>query len=425
MNIIAALMPSTIAQSANVPHLLPDTNYRGERFDFCGLDVPRANCSPSAAWLKSTEELASLFPASIWPSDGVDREHVNALATALGGEQRGCAAAVYGEVPTMSLLEVLASPEVAMSKDDAFLDLGSGQGKLVLSTSLFIGPVRATGVEFSSERWATACEALDLHAETRTAAAAKVDFVRGDMMTMDLRPYTLLYSYSPCFPLRYMERLAFQMRQMRAGSRIVLVSYEGLPKDLLHARFPGLGVDSDGTTDNILVHRAVLHLSLSEIEDKPHPVQVYHVVSRREALKEATAKGRLSVEELAELGAPAPPDMSPLHAYIWKDRDSVDPVRVMAVERGIGGPYESRATSSEFRRCSGRGRSGTSSAVAAVDDETPAWGVFVEENDVHRKEKAEEVSNRLSTEVDGIIQEAHQLLRDHPPPPPRGRGVNI
>jgi hypothetical protein len=352
---------------------LPDTNNRGERFDFCGLGVPRASCSPRAAWRKSTEELATVFATAQWPSDHVDREEVNAVATALGGEERACPAATYGEVPTMSLLEVLASPQVAIVKEDAFLDLGSGIGKLVIAASLFLGPVRATGVEFSTERWASACEALDRYSKTHAAAAAEVDFVRGDMMTMDLRPYTLLYAYSPCFPPRMMERLVFQMRQMRAGSRIVLVSYEGLPEELHHVRFPGLGPDHAGggsgtaADDNVLVLRAELNLDLQERgKVKTHPVKVYHVVARREALKEATARGELSAEELATLGAPGPPDTSHMHAYRWKDRDLIDPVRVAAAERRD--KYETRAQ--EFRRCSGRG----GEAVVGDDDKPPAWG---------------------------------------------------
>ena len=180
------------------------------------------------------------------PSDQADRDAVDARAALLGGDSSACSEATYGEIPAVALLEVLSSPLVNMTSDDAFLDIGAGLGKHVLTASLFMHARRACGIEFSHTRWEGSCAALRQYgllprSTTQLPFAVKsiVELVRGDAMAMDLAPFDVVFTYSLCFRRTMMAALTLQMRAMKLGSRIITASYLGLPEQERTSTFDG------------------------------------------------------------------------------------------------------------------------------------------------------------------------------------------
>lgn len=72
------------------------------------------------------------------------------------------------------------------SKDTKFIDLGCGDGRVVLVASLY---VNATGIEYDQELIQAARQAAD-------ELGIDVDFIQGDFKDIDFSEYDVLYSYA-------------------------------------------------------------------------------------------------------------------------------------------------------------------------------------------------------------------------------------
>ena len=103
-----------------------------------------------------------------------DMKHVNTI----GGSAK---AVNYGEVTLESWSKVL--DVLQPTRDDVFVDLGSGRGLLAMYTCLRC-KCRSVGVELSRERHAMACTALVALRSTEFASdAARLAFVNEDIRT--------------------------------------------------------------------------------------------------------------------------------------------------------------------------------------------------------------------------------------------------
>ena len=121
-----------------------------------------------------------------------DVKHVNSIA---GGQK----AVNYGEVLPTSWLAVLDA--VQPSRDDVFVDLGSGRGLLVMLTHLHCRLKRSIGVELSRERHAMALGALaTLKSGSRAKDATGLAFVNEDVRTFDLSEATFVFLMNQDMP---------------------------------------------------------------------------------------------------------------------------------------------------------------------------------------------------------------------------------
>jgi len=103
------------------------------------------------------------------------------------------------------------------------IDLGSGDGRVVLLASLF--GIKATGVEFDDWLLNTS---LDMKRKLNLPTSRNITFLKDDFMGMDLSSYDLIY-ISPDKPFhRGLER---KLKKELTG-KLVVQSYEFHPKNL-------------------------------------------------------------------------------------------------------------------------------------------------------------------------------------------------
>lgn len=182
---------------------------------------------------------------------------------------------------------------------------------MILAASIYARVRVATGVEYSTERWVTACQAVDKLASRGAAGAGagRIHMVRGDGMKVDLSGYTVVYAAAVCFRRRMLARLVFQVRQMRAGSRVIIVGHLGLPGELLAAPMPGL--------TNILEHKGVRKQPMN-YKAWEH-FHVYHVAP---APDPSLVSGTQKVLSMAP------------EQRVWKDRVLTDPASIVLRPHG-------------------------------------------------------------------------------------------
>ena len=238
-----------------------------------GLVAPDDPChSPETAADLLHDKINSLYRRSalekrvvppLWTlgsrDDARDARVTNKFAMRMGGDtaESGCrdSEGTFSEYSMHSMLEALSDPAVNMTSADRFLYVGSGTGKLVQAVAHFVKPRRATGVESGHGRWEASCRALDnlraleeVELKNPTFAERKeefwsfakgqglrktVEFIRADATTVDMRPYTVVLMSTACFRDSFVHRLAYQVRHMRVGSKIIVASFPGLPAAMM------------------------------------------------------------------------------------------------------------------------------------------------------------------------------------------------
>eukprot|EP00928_Gymnodinium_smaydae_P090502 TRINITY_DN74298_c0_g1_i1.p1 TRINITY_DN74298_c0_g1~~TRINITY_DN74298_c0_g1_i1.p1 ORF type:complete len:300 (-),score=48.93 TRINITY_DN74298_c0_g1_i1:610-1509(-) len=143
-------------------------------------------------------------------------------------------AETYGEILTEGILDLLWRAGAAPGM--RFYDLGAGAGKAVI-LAWFLG-MRATGVELARSRWEISRAALVAVRELSEAQslppcgkgsqlrlperlADGLDFLYGDMCTLDFRDADVLLVSSIMYPASVIERLQEVARGLKPGARII------------------------------------------------------------------------------------------------------------------------------------------------------------------------------------------------------------
>lgn len=112
---------------------------------------------------------------------------------------------------------------IELQKQSHLLDLGSGDGRVVLLASLF--GIRATGVEFDD--WLLN-SSMDIKRKLDLPHFENVKFLKEDFMRMDIKPYDILY-ISPDKPFH---RGLDQKLSKELQGKLIVHSHEFLPKAL-------------------------------------------------------------------------------------------------------------------------------------------------------------------------------------------------
>lgn len=142
---------------------------------------------------------------------------------------------IYVPTPTAVVKAMLETAKVG--KGDVVYDLGSGDGRIVISAVRDFGAARGVGIELDPQRIAEA---------RRNAAAAgvadRVEFVERDLFTADFSPATVIALYLlPGMNVR----LQPSFKALKPGTRIVSHNYD---------MGPGWKPARSFVVDNSLVH---------------------------------------------------------------------------------------------------------------------------------------------------------------------------
>lgn len=132
---------------------------------------------------------------------------------------------IYGEINHQSLNKLL--DHLKLTSRDVFFDLGSGVGKVVLQTAL-VSPVKSCiGVELSTARHNDALNALENSRSWDKHLYQRVCLVNADMLTVDLRSATLIYTCSTAFSEGFMKKIVSYLATFTHPFR--LVTLQDLP----------------------------------------------------------------------------------------------------------------------------------------------------------------------------------------------------
>lgn len=132
---------------------------------------------------------------------------------------------VYGEITHQSICKLL--DYLNLSNRDIFFDLGSGVGKVVLQVSLLSKVKRAIGVELSTTRYQEANLALTRSLEFMPGLKNRCYFINDDLMNVDLKKATIIYTCSTAFSMAFMKKIAHRLSHYHHPFR--LVSLQDLP----------------------------------------------------------------------------------------------------------------------------------------------------------------------------------------------------
>ncbi len=124
--------------------------------------------------------------------------------------------AVYGEIKVDATEVMFGEGGLNLREGDAFADLGSGTGKVVLQAALHVPGLHAYGYELAASRLATAKQALG-----RLNTTLAVDFISADIAKVNLGATKVnkAYTCSTMFTDKLMSDLARVFLTMDVGGR--------------------------------------------------------------------------------------------------------------------------------------------------------------------------------------------------------------
>lgn len=135
----------------------------------------------------------------------------------------------YGEILPNAVTKLINNLEI--SKNDVFVDLGCGTGKVVLQFYLQTLVHHALGIEFSSTRHK---QAIGVFEKIKIKENKKIECLKGNFLNFDLSKGTIFYSASTCFNDNTMKKIWNKLMQnKRLNSIIVLKDF---PKNVDYSR---------------------------------------------------------------------------------------------------------------------------------------------------------------------------------------------
>lgn len=126
---------------------------------------------------------------------------------------------LYGEINHQAVNNLLEY--LALGPKDVFVDLGSGVGKVVLHAALKTEVKRAIGVELSTTRHHDALEALKRASEWQPKLKTRCQFINADLMTVDLKEATAIYTCSTAFSQGFMKQFTNRLADFTQNFRLI------------------------------------------------------------------------------------------------------------------------------------------------------------------------------------------------------------
>lgn len=141
---------------------------------------------------------------------------------------------IYGEINYEALNKLLGY--LKLGHEDVFYDLGSGVGKVIIQTLLKTPVKRAVGVELSKTRHLDAKLAVKRACAFAPDIKERVRLINKDLLTVDLKPATVIYTCSTAFSQAFMNKLTKRLASFTHPYR--LISLQDLPE---HPEFELMG----------------------------------------------------------------------------------------------------------------------------------------------------------------------------------------
>ncbi len=132
---------------------------------------------------------------------------------------------VYGETP-LTTFEKIAK-ECSLSSNDHIVDLGCGRGRGVFFFSHLLN-CKADGVEWISSFVDKANEVKWKH------TVKNVAFFNAQLLSFNLRPYSVIYLYGTCLTKKEILTLIKQFKTLKKETKILTVSYPLTDYDAEH-----------------------------------------------------------------------------------------------------------------------------------------------------------------------------------------------
>jgi SAM-dependent methyltransferase len=126
---------------------------------------------------------------------------------------------IYGEIDCQSFVQVLEG--LTPQPTELFYDLGSGAGKAVFAAALFFD-LRAKGVEILSglHQFAT----LQRERCLQYSAESEIEFIEADLLQHDFLSADIIFINATCFHYRLWVKLLERIKQLKKGSRLLIIS---------------------------------------------------------------------------------------------------------------------------------------------------------------------------------------------------------
>lgn len=120
--------------------------------------------------------------------------------------------------------------QIGLEKASSFIDLGSGDGRIVLVASLF---TKAAGIEIDEDL-------IKVGLRTRDKLGSKADLVKGDFFKVDLSQYDVLFINPDTGFYNGLEDKL--LKEMKPGARLYVYNNIFLPRFLEEEKSFGLGL---------------------------------------------------------------------------------------------------------------------------------------------------------------------------------------
>ncbi len=135
----------------------------------------------------------------------------------------------YGEIEFVAfgLLLEKANP----APEDTMIDLGSGTGKAVFAASLLYPTLHVTGIELASHLYQFSLKQLDKFKSLMKDDDPAIILVKGDMLTVDLSAYNIVFANATCFSPELFAGLLNCLGDMPVGARLIITTKEVVRED--------------------------------------------------------------------------------------------------------------------------------------------------------------------------------------------------
>jgi len=135
----------------------------------------------------------------------------------------------YGEILPNAVTKLINNLEI--SKNDMFVDLGCGTGKVVLQFHLQTPVHHALDIEFSTTRHK---QATSIFEKIKIKKNKKIECLRGNFLNLDLSKGTIFYSASTCFSDNTMKKIWNKLMQNKKLNSIIVL--KDFPKNVDYSR---------------------------------------------------------------------------------------------------------------------------------------------------------------------------------------------
>ncbi len=123
----------------------------------------------------------------------------------------------YGETPWETCINIIK--ELEIDKNDNFYDLGCGSGRMVFLVNRQFG-IKSTGIDLIED-----FIKISSHV-SKTLELKKINFLNADFLKEDLSEGSIFYIASTCFDTALMEQIAEKLKEIKQGSRVVIITNE-------------------------------------------------------------------------------------------------------------------------------------------------------------------------------------------------------